>query len=92
MSKEILKLSEQPVISNGRIYYNEVLRCNNLIALRKEIRIAFPTLKDINLIFDYRLEYYRSFQELLKRVTELSEKNTGLPFLMFIYEDKKNKS
>ena len=88
MSKEILKLSEQPIISNGRISYNEAMRCNNLIALRKEIRIAFPALNDINLLFYYRLEYYKSSQELLKRVTELSEKNDGLPFLFFIFEDK----
>ena len=85
----ILQPKVKPILVEGRLSYNENVRCNNILRLRREIREEFQDLQGkVNLI-GYRMEFYRTGRELQRRVAEIMNAKMGLPFLLFIFKEDK---
>lgn len=72
----------------GKVIYSEGNQAWNLIKLKKEVLTEFYQLKEKRSKFSYRMVYYRTQEELEDAIKKLKkEKNTALPFLMFLYKD-----
>ena len=84
-----LKPKIKPLIVNGKLYYDETCRAKSLIRLKKEIVNEFEDLKEPTKSIGYKLEYHRNHKKLQKRIDEITKKEEGVPFLLFIYEEGK---
>jgi len=78
----------KPLIVQGKLSYNENVRCNNILRLKKEIREEFFDLNGNHQLMSYRMEFYRTEAELQKRINEIILAKTGLPFLLFFYGEE----
>ena len=83
----IIQPKIKPIIIEGRLSYNENVRCNNILRFKKEIRQEFEDLQGKNHLIYYRMEYYRKYEELLKRIKEIINQELGLPFLLFLFKE-----
>ena len=85
----ILQPKIKPIIAEGRLSYNENVRCNNILRFKKEIREEFEGLQGNNQLIGYRMEYYRNEEELQNRLTQVINDKIGLPFLLFLFKNDK---
>ena len=91
MTCNILKPRIKPILVEGRLSYNENVRCNNILRFKKEIREQFSDLQGKTNLISYRMEYYRTEEELKARLHEIISNKTGLPFLLFLQKGDSNK-
>ena len=77
----------EPVITKGRIYYNDSTNSKNIIRLKKPIRENFPQLFKSNTDLSYTLESYATYKKFLARAFIIIEKKETLPLLLFIQND-----
>ena len=91
MVYNIIKPKVKPIIVHGKLSYNENVRCNNILRFKKEIREEFDDLQGKNHLIGYSMEYYRTGNELLNRVSQIKNDNSGLPFLLFLFKEEVHK-
>ena len=82
----ILTPKLRPLIVNGSIYYNDKDGYYNLLRLKKQILNEFMELNNKNVSPAYRMEIYRSGEQLLRRIEKL-ENEKRLPILLFFYTE-----
>ena len=72
----------------GKMAYNESIGAWNVIRFKAGLINEFQKLKEKRSKFSYRIVYPRDFDELDKMIKIIKMEKEGIPFLMFIYEDK----
>lgn len=82
----------KPLVVDGVVSYSEANRARSVIRLKKEIIQEFDDLKRRDKSIGYKLEYHRDFDKLRERISELNNKEEGIPFLLFIYSKDAAKS
>lgn len=83
----VIRPKIKPIIVQGKLSYNENVRCNNILRFKKEIRNEFEDLQGKNNLISYRMEYYRIEGELLERINQIINQKIGLPFLLFLFKE-----
>lgn len=83
----VIRPKIKPIVVQGRLSYNENVRCNNILRFKKEIRNEFEDLQGRNGLIAYRMEYYRNEDELLERINQIIKSKIGLPFLLFLFRE-----
>ena len=74
----------------GKMAYTESIGALNVLRFKMDLINEFQKLKEKRSKFSYRIEYPRDFDELDKRIRKIKREKEGIPFLMYIYEDKEN--
>ena len=87
----ILAPSLKPIKKEGSLYYCETDKARSIIRLGRKITEEFSDLKGKKPI-RYVLEYYRSDEEFVRRVKKMVKENEGLPFLLFLEKEMKEKA
>ena len=83
----ILQPKVKPLIVEGRLSYNENVRCNNILRLKREIREEFSDLQGKTNLIGYRMEFYRTTEELRKCIEDIVHNNQCLPFLLYLFKE-----
>ena len=76
----------RPIITTGKLFYEEAARAFVLIRLKRRIIHEFPQLQK-NVGWSYQLEYHRTISPTIARIQEAEQKE-GVPLLVFIYPTK----
>ncbi len=74
------------VNSNGMIYYDDKAGAWGIIRLKSEVIKEFYQLQEKLSKFSYKLEYYRTYEELENAIKELKKTN-DLPVLLRFYKE-----
>ena len=84
MNNQYLQIFNRPIITEGPVLYDNSLRANNRIRLKKKILNAFGDISEIKSLF-YRTELYPDFEQLQKRIDELKREKKTIPVLLFLF-------
>ena len=76
----------QPIISLGRMTYEERTRSFSLLRIKQKLREFLPQLKNEKRVY-YQLEYHWSYAKTLERVAKAQTEQRTIPLLLFIYGD-----
>ncbi|MDO8655952.1 MAG: hypothetical protein Q7K45_01825 [Nanoarchaeota archaeon] len=74
----------KPIVTSGRISYEESSRAYTLIRFKRRIIDEFPQLQTSKK-WQYQLEYCRTYPATLKRIEQAQTLDQGIPLLLFIY-------
>lgn len=78
-----LKVSTQPVITQGPVYYDNMSRVFNEIRLKRRLLQYFGSMvKEKGLC--YRTELYPNFEQLIQRIQEIKQNKGAMPILLFL--------
>ncbi len=76
-----------PVVIEGPVFYNIIDRCNSVIRLKKKLVNEFPDFKKRKGI-RYRIELWKTHDDLQERVKDIVKKRKCLPLLLFFYNEE----
>jgi hypothetical protein len=85
---EFLQSTERrkfPTIEEGPMWWSDTARANCILRLKRKIAEEYPILRE-NKKIGYRIEIWKSFDEIKKRIDDIEKSNEALPMLFFIYE------
>lgn len=80
------KSTKAPIITEGRLNYDNLTRRNNRIRLKNRLIDEFEGLvraKEVR----YRTELYKTYEELNERIKIIIEQKQAMPILLFFKKE-----
>ena len=80
------KARKNPIITEGRLHYDNLTRRNNRIRLKKILIEEFEDLvraKDVR----YRTELYFTYEEMQERIKSIVDQKQAMPILLFFKKE-----
>jgi hypothetical protein len=74
-----------PTIEEGPMWWSDVARSCSIIRLKRKMINEFCLDKKKKL--GYRVESWKSFEEIERRISDIKKSNEAMPILLFIHEN-----
>ncbi|MFC1730571.1 hypothetical protein ACFL6I_09560 [candidate division KSB1 bacterium] len=87
MSEFILRPWNDVLDVKGKVSYHNLWRAWNTIRLKKEFIQEFPQLTERRSKISYQMVFYKTIEELDKRMKKIKEKNEPLPILLWLMKE-----
>ena len=84
---KILRPSANALEVYGKVSYHEKAQAWNTIRFQKVILDKFPQLRNKMSIINFKLEFFDSYDALIRKIVELKQKEQGLPLLLYLLQE-----